>query len=72
VRTFDFDRNELRVPLELVRSRLHELESPWAEVLDELVAALPKRTRSQVEAARRLAEEGPPVELVGLEAAAPS
>jgi nitrate reductase delta subunit len=59
--------NELRVPLELVRTRLRATESPYAEVLDVLVAALPKRTKAQVEAARRLADEGPPAELVGLE-----
>lgn len=59
--------NELRVPLELVRARLHATESSYADLLDALVGALPKRTRAQVEAARRLAEEGPPAELVGLE-----
>jgi len=59
--------NELRVPLELVRARLHATESPYAGLLDALVAALPKRTKAQAEAARRLAEEGPPTELVGLE-----
>jgi nitrate reductase delta subunit len=59
--------NELRGPLELVRARLHERESPYAELVDRLVAALPRRTRVQVETARRLAEEGPPAELVGLE-----
>ncbi len=32
-----------------------------------VVAALPRPTRAQVAAARRLAEEGPPTELVGLE-----
>ena len=59
--------NELRAPLELVRARLHETESPYAGLLDALVDALPKPTRAQVAAARRLAEEGPPTELVGLE-----
>jgi nitrate reductase delta subunit len=59
--------NELRAPLELVRARLHEKGSPYAGLLDEVVAALPRRTRGQVEAARRLADEGPPAELVGLE-----
>jgi nitrate reductase delta subunit len=59
--------NELRVPLELVRARLHANESPYAELLDALVGALPRRTKAQVDAARRLAEAGPPAELVGLE-----
>jgi nitrate reductase delta subunit len=58
---------EFRVPLELVRARLHELNSPYADPLDAVVAALPRPTRAQVAAARRLAEEGPPTELVGLE-----
>ena len=58
---------ELRAPLELVRARLHERESPWAHLLDALAAALPPLTRAQAERARRLAEEGPPTELVGLD-----
>ena len=59
--------NELRAPLELVRSRLHQTASPYADLLDALVAALPKPTRAQLAAAHRLADEGPPAELVGLE-----
>jgi nitrate reductase delta subunit len=59
--------NELRAPLELVRSRLHEVESPYAELLDAIVDDLPKPTKAQVDAALRLADEGPPTELVGLE-----
>jgi nitrate reductase molybdenum cofactor assembly chaperone NarJ/NarW len=58
---------EFRVPLELVRTRLHELSSPYADLLDIVVAALPRPTKAQVAAARRLAAEGPPTELVGLE-----
>jgi nitrate reductase delta subunit len=58
---------ELRAPLELVRSRLHERGSRYAHLLDALAAALPPRTRAQAERARRLAEQGPPTELVGLE-----
>jgi nitrate reductase molybdenum cofactor assembly chaperone NarJ/NarW len=59
--------NEHRAALELVRARLHDRESRYAEVLDRLVAALPRATRAQIERARRAAEEGPPAELVGLE-----
>jgi nitrate reductase delta subunit len=58
---------ELRPQLELVRSRLHERGSRYTHLLDALVAALPPLTRAQAERARRLAEEGPPAELVGLE-----
>jgi nitrate reductase delta subunit len=65
---------ELREPLELVRARLRERESRYAVLLDGLVAGLPGLTRAQAERLRRLAEEGPPAELVGLEpaGAAPS
>ena len=59
--------NELRAPLELVRSRLHATGSPYADLLDSLVGALPKPTKAQLAAAHRLAGEGPPGELVGLE-----
>ena len=58
---------EQRVPLELVRTRLHDEGSPYAGLLDALVAELPKPKRKQLAAARRLAEEGPPTELVGLD-----
>jgi nitrate reductase delta subunit len=58
---------EHRAPLELLRSRLHERGSRYAALLDALVATLPPLTRAQAERARRLAEEGPPSELVGLD-----
>ena len=61
--------NELRAPLELVRSRLHDTGSPYADLLDSLVGSLPRPTKAQLAAARRLAGEGPPSELVGLEPA---
>jgi len=56
-----------RAPLELVRAALHERGSGHAGVLDALCAALPQPTARQLDEARRLAEEGPPAELVGLE-----
>ena len=59
--------NEHRPALELVRARLHDRKSPYAEVLDRLVDSLPRATRAQLARARRAAEEGPPTELVGLE-----
>ncbi|HXV33295.1 MAG TPA: nitrate reductase molybdenum cofactor assembly chaperone [Gaiellaceae bacterium] len=58
---------ELREPVELVRARLHERESRYAALFDTLAGALPGLTRRQAERLRRLAEEGPPAELVGLE-----
>ena len=56
-----------RAPLELVRAALHDRKSLHAGVLDALCEALPRPTARQLEEARRLAEEGPPAELVGLE-----
>lgn len=56
-----------RAPLELVRAALHDRSSPYAGVLDALCETLPRPTARQLEEARRLAEEGPPAELVGLE-----
>jgi nitrate reductase delta subunit len=56
-----------RTPLELIRAALHDRRSLYAGVLDALCEALPEPTARQLEEARRLAEEGPPAELVGLE-----
>jgi nitrate reductase delta subunit len=58
---------ELREPVELVRRRLHERGSRYAPLLDALVATLPSLTKAQAARLRRLAEEGPPAELVGLD-----
>jgi nitrate reductase delta subunit len=57
----------LRPSLELIRSALHQRGSLYAGVLDALCEALPAPTARQLDEARRLAEEGPPAELVGLE-----
>lgn len=56
-----------REPIELVRSSLHAEHSPWAYLLDAVVAALPGLTRRQIAKIARLAEQGPPEEEVGLE-----
>jgi len=56
-----------RAPLELVRAALSDRGSLYGGVLDALCEALPRPTARQLEEARRLAEEGPPAELVGLE-----
>lgn len=57
----------LRPSLELVRAALHERRSPYADLLNAVCTVLPKPTARQLEQARRLALEGPPAELVGLE-----
>lgn len=56
-----------RPSLELVRAALHRRKSPYAGLLDAVCVVLPKPTARQLEQARRLALEGPPAELVGLE-----
>ena len=53
--------------LELIRAALHDRGSLHAGVLDALCAALPQPTAAQVREMQRLAEEGPPAELVGLD-----
>ncbi len=58
---------DFRAPIELVRAALHDGASPYAHLLDGLCAVLPRPTRAQRAAAHRLALEGPPTELVGLE-----
>ncbi|WIV53228.1 nitrate reductase molybdenum cofactor assembly chaperone [Amycolatopsis nalaikhensis] len=52
--------------LELLRSALRENGSPYAHLLDAVVAALPPLSTADREAVRALAEDGPPVESVGL------
>lgn len=56
-----------RPSIELIRARLRDLASPYADVLEALVAALPRLSTVQAERARRLAAGGPPAERVGLE-----
>ena len=60
-----------RAALELIRSGLHADASPWAPLLDAVAAPLPALTRAQAARVRRLAQEGPPEEEVGLEPFAP-
>ena len=53
-----------RAAIELLRTGLHELPSPYAHVLDALAACLAPADRDDV---ARLAADGPPEEHVGLE-----
>ena len=60
--------NELRAPLELVRSRLHQTGSPYAEVVEAVVLALcPGRRRRSSRPLAVSRAKGRPAELVGLE-----
>jgi nitrate reductase delta subunit len=58
---------EHRPAIELLRLSLHDLESPYAHLLDAIAACLPPMTVSDRGAVTRLAREGPPDEAVGLE-----
>jgi nitrate reductase molybdenum cofactor assembly chaperone NarJ/NarW len=60
-----------RESIELIRASLHDEGSPWASLLDAVVMPLPGMTRRQLARVRRLAEQGPPEEEVGLEPFAP-
>jgi nitrate reductase delta subunit len=58
---------EHRPAIELLRLSLHDLESPYAHVLDAVAALLPPLSVSERGEVARLAREGPPEEAVGLE-----
>jgi nitrate reductase molybdenum cofactor assembly chaperone NarJ/NarW len=62
---------EHRPAIELLRLSLHDLSSPYAQVLDALAACLPALSVSERGEVSRLAREGPPEEAVGLEAYGP-
>ncbi len=58
---------EHRPAIELLRLSLHDLESPYAHVLDAIAAGLPPLSVTERGEVARLAREGPPDEAVGLE-----
>jgi nitrate reductase delta subunit len=58
---------EHRPAIELLRLSLHDLQSPYAHVLDALAAGLPALSVTERSEVARLAREGPPEEAVGLE-----
>jgi nitrate reductase molybdenum cofactor assembly chaperone NarJ/NarW len=58
---------EHRPALELLRLSLHDLESPYAHVLDAVAECLPPLSVTERGEVARLAREGPPEEAVGLE-----
>ena len=62
---------EHRLSLELLRLRLIQVESPWACLLEQLCASLPRLLAPERDRLARLAAEGPPGERVGLEPFAP-
>jgi nitrate reductase molybdenum cofactor assembly chaperone NarJ/NarW len=62
---------EHRRGVELLRLHLLDSHSPYAHLLEAVAAGLPKLGVADLEAVRRLLEEGPPAEQVGLEPFAP-
>ena len=58
---------EHRAAIELLRLSLHDLQSPYAHVLDAIAAHLPALSVGERTEVARLAREGPPEEAVGLE-----
>jgi nitrate reductase molybdenum cofactor assembly chaperone NarJ/NarW len=60
-----------RDSIELIRSSLRAQASPWAPLLDAVAQPLGALSRTQAARIRRLAQEGPPDEQVGLEPFAP-
>jgi nitrate reductase delta subunit len=62
---------QLRSGIEIIRAGLQGSGSPYATLLDALVAGMPKLSRGQRAALEKLAAEGPPTEEVGLEPFAP-
>jgi nitrate reductase delta subunit len=58
---------EHRPAIELLRLSLHDLDSPYAHVLDAVAELLPSLTVGERSEVARLAREGPPDEAVGLE-----
>ena len=62
---------EHHAALELVRVSLHERDSPYAHLLDAVCLTLGAPSATDRARVLRLAAEGPPQELVGLEPFAP-
>ena len=58
---------QCRAGLEVLRRALHDHPGPYAGILDTLCGRLPEPARHERAAWRRLADEGPPGEQVGLE-----
>lgn len=56
-----------RAEIELVRAALQRAGSPYAMLLDATTTLLPRMSEGVKELVRKLASEGPPAELVGVE-----
>ncbi|MBN8870381.1 MAG: nitrate reductase molybdenum cofactor assembly chaperone [Solirubrobacterales bacterium] len=60
-----------RESIELIRAGLVRAESPWLPLFDVIRDGMPGLSRRQINRIKRLAEEGPPSEEVGMEPFAP-
>jgi len=56
-----------RAGLEMLRMALSDAGSPWHDVVVAVCATLPELQGEELDAVRRLVEQGPPAEEVGLE-----
>ncbi len=56
-----------RAALELLKDALHRYRSPYARLVEAVIATLPPAGPDVLTTARRIAAEGPPQERVGLE-----
>lgn len=59
--------NRHRAGLEVLRQALAQRSSPWSDVVQALCATLPALTGDEAEQLRRLIEQGPPKEDVGMD-----
>ena len=50
----------------MIRTALRAADSPYAPLLDALVATLPEPDDKTIEGFRKLISQGPPTELVGV------
>lgn len=55
-----------REGIEVIRTALRAADSPYAPLLDALVATLPEPDEKTIEGFRKLISQGPPTELVGV------
>ena len=62
---------EHRAALELLRHSLRDAESPYTDLLEAICAGLPRLSALERDHVRRLSEDGPPSEQVGLKPFAP-
>jgi nitrate reductase delta subunit len=60
-----------RESIELIRAGLTGANSPWSSLFDVIRDGMPGLSRRQINRIKRLAEEGPPTEEVGMEPFAP-